>query len=583
MKRLLTAILILASMYGYGMGFTGYNTYKLDTPPGTGVNPPAGYIFTWVTVSTGIITHHFRDSSGTDHTFAFADYTNPANIVQAASYRFVTDTEKSTWNGKQDALAAASGSVSGYLTSSDWTTFNSKQAALGFIPVESNTAITGATKTKVTYDAKGLVTSGADATTADIADSTDKRYCSDAQKTVIGNTSGTNTGDETQSTIKTKLGAATASVDGYATAAQITKLDGIAAGANNYVHPTTDGSLHVPATSTTSDGKLLQAGPTAGSFSWVVGSPSMVQLGNVTNESKATMFTNPVFTGSITIPKIKPAADSATAIQVTKSDGSTILVNYDTVNSRVGYGTATPAASLHIKSSDTGGNSPGFKVERSTTSNLTHLQHYYDGISYLAQNYYRTTSAWAQDLVTDCGAGIILDTRSTTGNIYFFTTPPSASASLSDYYKMCILQNGNTGIGVSNPTAVLHLKGGTAAAGTAPLKFTAGTNLSTPESGVIEYDGSYTYYTNGSAVRRRYTAHDSTTIGSVVLTAGTATISTSKVTANSVIILTCQSLGTVTSPKAIAVTSRTAGTSFVITSADATDTSTIAWMIIEPI
>jgi hypothetical protein len=32
------------------------------------------------------------------------DATNPANIVQTASYRFVTDTEKSDWNGKQDAL-----------------------------------------------------------------------------------------------------------------------------------------------------------------------------------------------------------------------------------------------------------------------------------------------------------------------------------------------------------------------------------------------------------------------------------------------------------------------------------------------
>jgi hypothetical protein len=61
--------------------------------------------------------------------------------------------------------------------------------------VTSNTAITGATKTKITYDAKGLVTSGADATTADIAASTDKNYVTDAQLTVIGNTSGTNSGD----------------------------------------------------------------------------------------------------------------------------------------------------------------------------------------------------------------------------------------------------------------------------------------------------------------------------------------------------------------------------------------------------
>lgn len=57
--------------------------------------------------------------------------------------------------------------------------------------------ITAATKTKITYDARGIVTAGADATTADIVDSTNKRYVTDAQLVVIGNTSGTNTGDQT--------------------------------------------------------------------------------------------------------------------------------------------------------------------------------------------------------------------------------------------------------------------------------------------------------------------------------------------------------------------------------------------------
>jgi hypothetical protein len=61
--------------------------------------------------------------------------------------------------------------------------------------VDENSSITGATKTKITYDSKGLVTAGADATTADIASSTDKRYLTDAQLVVVGNTSGTNTGD----------------------------------------------------------------------------------------------------------------------------------------------------------------------------------------------------------------------------------------------------------------------------------------------------------------------------------------------------------------------------------------------------
>jgi hypothetical protein len=48
-----------------------------------------------------------------------------------------------------------------------------------------NVAIAAATKTKITYDTNGLVTSGADATTADIADSVNKRYCTDAEKTTI--------------------------------------------------------------------------------------------------------------------------------------------------------------------------------------------------------------------------------------------------------------------------------------------------------------------------------------------------------------------------------------------------------------
>jgi len=75
--------------------------------------------------------------------------------------------------------------------------------------VDENAAITGATKTKITYDAKGLVTSGTDATTADIADSTNKRYVTDADLVDIGNSSGTNTGDETAARIGTLINGAT--------------------------------------------------------------------------------------------------------------------------------------------------------------------------------------------------------------------------------------------------------------------------------------------------------------------------------------------------------------------------------------
>lgn len=63
------------------------------------------------------------------------------------------------------------------------------------------------------------------------------------------------------------------------------------------------------------------------------------------------------------------------------------------------------------------------------------------------------------------------------------------------------LQSGNTGLGQTTPTAVLHLKAGTATASTAPLKFTSGTVLTTPEAGTVEFDGTNYWVTTTGAGR----------------------------------------------------------------------------------
>jgi hypothetical protein len=98
--------------------------------------------------------------------------------------------------------------------------------------VDENAAITGATKTKITYDSKGLVTSGDDATTADIADSSNKRYVTDAQLTVIQNTSGTNTGDQTNITGNA---ATVTTINGKISAGTNVTLTGTGTGADPYV------------------------------------------------------------------------------------------------------------------------------------------------------------------------------------------------------------------------------------------------------------------------------------------------------------------------------------------------------------
>lgn len=89
-------------------------------------------------------------------------------------------------------IADTSAMLSPYFRKSDTTSLSSRINS----KISANSSISGATKTKITYDASGLVTAGSDASTADIAASTNKNYVTDAQLVILGNTSGTNTGDQ---------------------------------------------------------------------------------------------------------------------------------------------------------------------------------------------------------------------------------------------------------------------------------------------------------------------------------------------------------------------------------------------------
>lgn len=63
--------------------------------------------------------------------------------------------------------------------------------------------------------------------------------------------------------------------------------------------------------------------------------------------------------------------------------------------------------------------------------------------------------------------------------------------------------------GVTNPTAWLHLAGGSSSASSAPLKFNSGTNLTTPEAGAFEYNGTSLFFTP-SSTRLRSVLTDNT-------------------------------------------------------------------------
>jgi len=97
--------------------------------------------------------------------------------------------------------------------------------------------------------------------------------------TDIGNLSGINTGD------------------------QVLPTDFDPAGTINYVHPTTDGSKHVPANSTTNDGKVLTASAVAGVYTWevIAAGASYLAPTNIAVNTTAVSLNVYVFTADLTL------------------------------------------------------------------------------------------------------------------------------------------------------------------------------------------------------------------------------------------------------------------------------------------
>ena len=195
------------------------------------------------------------------------------------------------------------------------------------------------------------------------------------------------------------------------------------------------------------------------------------------NAAGYTLFGNSISGGTLTLSSTSHATKGKILFGTSA---------YDEVNNRLGIGTTTP---LH-----------GLDVQSDTPYNRLRGSY---GAGLLVGSFSSSEGAIWDAATTPTYSNYIFLTSA--GHTLFnaaidiqFRTNNTTKMSISDAGKVGI------GIGNSSPSAFLHLLAGTATAETAPLKLTSGTNLTTPEDGAFEFDGTNLYFTVGG-VRKTVT------------------------------------------------------------------------------
>lgn len=310
--------------------------------------------------------------------------------------------------------------------------------------VAANTAITAGTNTKITYDAKGLVTGGTSATLDDIG-------------------------------------------------------EGVTRKLSNYV-----------LTSTKVNGHSLTGDVTV--------SAADVDLGNVTNESKTTMFTNPTFTGITTIGNGSPtwSIDDTTANVLTFKDGANTRLEIKSgglyVNgsaTALGSGTVTAVTGSGAITSS-GGTTPAISITSGYTVPTSTEKGYYDS-AYT----HSTTTTGSVHGSTTVGGNLLRLANITTSDKFLRInyTNNSVSALTASEFRTAI------GAGTSSTTGTVTSVGGTGTVSGITLSGTVNTTGNLTLGGSIS--GLTTSNLSASAgILNAQLANSSVTVGTTAISLG---------------------------------------------------------------
>ncbi len=196
------------------------------------------------------------------------------------------------------------------------------------------------------------------------------------------------------------------------------------------------------------------------------------------------------FAGDLDTGWFRPAANTLAA-----STGGSERLRV-TNGGNLGIGTTSPAAPLDVSSGETitalFGADSNAKTRTDATSKQARLgtAHYTNAEEPMALIYASSTNGNSSLAV---GGGT--NNMNAATAIRFYTAANTTTQMGTE--RMAIISSGRVGVGVSSPTATLHLQAGASAANGAPLKLEPGTNLTTPEDGALEFDGTSLFFTAG--------------------------------------------------------------------------------------
>lgn len=191
---------------------------------------------------------------------------------------------------------------------------------------------------------------------------------------------------------------------------------------------------------------------------------------------------------------------------ITKVGSGYITSDYINIKYSTGLPTGTWYASTH--STDSGNNTNWYFINPTLATTYSDINSY--GESYILNN----VNINNPKISTPTILGGTLSGTFTAGGVV--TLPAfTLGGNITGSSSYILSGLGNVGIGLA-PTSYLTIKAGTATAGTAPLKLTAGTNLTAPEAGAIEFDGTYLYYTTSTPTRMTLATSTSTSFPKVV-------------------------------------------------------------------